>query len=99
MINSTSEEGSGNTLLARGYAAFMIAALLFVGIIFIAKPTPAHAQTSQLFPNGVPGPDFGDNFPFGYGGGPRLPDVPNGSTIVERIFERINSLFGRLFNR
>ncbi|OGG51391.1 hypothetical protein A2704_03420 [Candidatus Kaiserbacteria bacterium RIFCSPHIGHO2_01_FULL_54_36b] len=99
MITSKHQEGTGTTLLARGYAAFMIAVLLFLGVAFIAMPVPAHAQTSQLFPNGVPGPDFGDDFPFGYGGGPRLPNVPNGSTIVEQVFERINAMFDRLFNR
>ncbi len=92
-----------------------IAKALFVVFIFTAVmlgvstlgASPAHAQTTQLFEGGLPGPNmdtffgdnFGDNFPFGYGGGPRTPTPPDTSGIIERVFTRINLLFDRLFNR
>lgn len=86
-------------MLAGGYAALILATLLFLGILFAARP--AHAQSTSLFPNGVSGPniDFGDNFPFGYGGGPRTPTPPDTAGIIDRVFTRINAIFNRLFNR
>jgi hypothetical protein len=37
--------------------------------------------------------------PFGYGGGPQEPRVPDTQAILERIFERLNLIFSNIFNR
>ena len=82
----------------------LVSAVLVVGIISIARP--AQAQGVQYSEGNMQRPNsnasFGTNFPFGYGGGPRVPTPPmspNAAVIVSRVIASINSILNRLFNR
>ena len=92
-----------STLQKSSIAKALVAALLMTIVlgVFLFGPQRAHAQSAQIFENGIPMPniDFGNNFPFGYGGGPRVPTPPDTSRIINRIFVRVNALFDRLLNR
>jgi hypothetical protein len=90
MMYSQAQEGSRNVFrigTKNIMCALLVLAVLFVGIISIARP--AQAQ-------------FGPNFPFGYGGGPQIPTPPtspNAALVVGRVIARINAMLDRLFNR
>ena len=72
---------------------------LFVVAIVALTPTYAHAQSrnprSLLVQDiRIPGIPNLPNPPFGYGGGPRVPDLP--SNVPPRIVLRLNGIFERI---
>jgi hypothetical protein len=86
----------------------LIVALLIsvVFAIFLFGTQRAHAQSASLLDNGPTAPniDFGNHFPFGYGGGPRvsIPPIPPRvndllRNLPGRILDQINSIFDRVF--
>lgn len=85
------------TMLSGVATAVVSLVVLVVGFAFTV--TPAHAQSSSFSTSSLPRLNMPSDFPFGYGGGPRMPTLPDTSGIISRAFSRINAIFNRLFNR